>query len=134
MLDVIIMGPTTSNDLYSFAFDLVLSDSGVAQYINGSASFGSALNLDVGQQAEALASQNGNRVTVGVSKLGAGSGNGVGNSEETVVGLRLRVLKRGMTTITIEGSPPNDAAALDSTGAIVNSVQFDSAAAAISGS
>lgn len=134
VVDVVIAGATTSSDLYSFAFDLVLSDASVATYVAGSATFGSALTLGAGQTGEALASQGGSRITVGVSKVGGGAGNGVGATEEVVASLRFRVLKREMTTLTIEGSPPNPPAALDSTGAVIASVVFDAAAAAIGGS
>ena len=42
-VEVLIGGPTTSLDLYSFAFDLVLDDPGVAEYVSGSATSGAAL-------------------------------------------------------------------------------------------
>jgi len=133
IIDIVISGPTTSGDLYSFAFDLVLGDANIASYLGGSVIFGSALTIGATQQAQVLANQNGNRVAIGVTKLGGGSGNGIGGSAETIVTLAFEVLQRGMTTITIAGSPPNAPAALDSTGAIVNSVQFDPIAAVITG-
>lgn len=133
IIDVVISGPTTSSDLYSFAFDLVLGNANIARYVNGSATFGTALTIGATQQEQVLASQNGNRVTIGVTKLGGGSGNGIGGSEETIVTLTFEVLQREMTTLTIAGSLPNAPAALDSTGAVVDSVQFDTAAAVITG-
>jgi len=130
----VMVGATTSNDLYSFAFDLVLGDPTVAQYIVGSATIGDALTLGSGQQGQALAVQSGAMITVGVTKLGGGSGNGVDASEHAIVHLDFRVLKSGMTSINLSGSPPNPPAALDSTGTVVGSVHFDSAPAMIAGS
>lgn len=132
-LDVVISGQTTSTDLYSFAFDLLLGDPTVVELIGGSVNFGTALTLSGGQTDEALATLNGDRITVGVSKLGGGAGNDIGATEETIVSMTLRVIKRGTTSIEITGSPPNNPAALDSTGAVINSVNFDAAAATIVG-
>ncbi len=133
-VNVVIGGVTASNDLYSFAFDLVIGDTGVAQYVDGSIAFGSALKLSGSQGSSALASQVGDRVVVGVTKLGAGSGNGVTATEETVVTLRFRVMRRAATTLAFGGSPPDDPEALDSGGQVIGSVEFDMAPATISGS
>jgi len=129
VVSVTIGGPTTSGDLYSFAFDLNVGDPSVLQYVAASATFGSALTLDSGQTGEALASQNGGVVTVGVSKLGGGAGNGVGAGESGIVSLTFRVLKKTSTTIGIAAS----ATALDSNLAAVPSVQFDTTPATITG-
>jgi len=132
-LEVVVSGQTTSADLYSFAFDLLLGDPTVVELIGGSVDFGTALTLSGGQTGEVLATLNGNRITVGVSKLGGGAGNEIGATEETIVSLTLRVIKQGTTSIEITGSPPNNPAALDSTGAAINSVTFDATAATIVG-
>ena len=138
-LEVAISGVTTSSDLYSFVFDLVLGDGTVARYVGGTASFGSALTLGAGQGSVVLASQTGNRVVIGVSKSGGGTGNGIGATEEAILSLTFEVLKAGTTSVTIMGSPTNpqnptaNPAALDSTGAVIPSVVFDGASAQISG-
>ncbi|MFQ5818294.1 MAG: hypothetical protein ACE5H2_10135, partial [Terriglobia bacterium] len=86
-----------------------------------------------------LVSQSGNRVIVGVTKLGGGAGNGIGPLEPIIVSLTFQVLKVGTTNITIVGSPANPQnptaapAALDSTGVVISSVFFDTFAAQISG-
>jgi hypothetical protein len=135
IINVMLGGETTSDDLYSFAFDLIIGNSAVMRYINGSATFGEALTIDAGQQSQVLATQSGNRVTIGVSKLGGGAGNGVTTNEESIVSLGFRVLRRNeLTTISITGSPPNDPAALDSTGQIIGSIDFDDTAVGIIGS
>ena len=46
--------------------------------------------------------------------------------------LRFRALQVGATTLKLEGSLPNDPAALDSGLTVIPSVQFDSAPATIS--
>ncbi len=134
-LEVAMGGPTTSNDLYSFAFDLLLSDSSMVAYVDGSAVFGNALTLAGGQGSTVLVSQNDDRIVVGVSKTGGGSGNGIGPSEDAVVRLTLRVLDTGTTDITITGPPSNPVpTALDSTGTVVPSVVFDGGTAQLVGS
>ncbi len=130
---VVIDGATTNTDLYSFAFDLVLSDGTLAQFVSGTTSFGNALTTSGGQTSQVLAVQNGDRITVGVSKLGGGAGNAVPAGERTVVSMDLRLLKVGTGTLRIEGSPPNAPAVLDSTGAVIGTVLFDGATAAIGG-
>ena len=132
-LQVVISGQTTSTDLFAFAFDLVLSNQNVAGYVEDSAEFGTALTLAPGQNGVALASQTGDRVTVGVSKLG-GSGNGVGPGEETIVTLYFRVTAKSTTALTLAGTPPNDPAALESDESPAPGIQFDGAAALIRGS
>jgi hypothetical protein len=133
-VQVAIAGTTTSSDLYSFAFDLVLSDPTVATYQSGSATFGTALTLSGGQTSSVLVTQSGNRLVIGVTKLGGGAGNGVGAAQPTVVSLVFQVLKVGSTNITFSGPPPGGSpAALDSGGATVASVTFDAAAAQITG-
>lgn len=136
---VAISGQTTSSDIYSFAFDLLLEDPTVAVYLNNTADFGTALILGSGQGHSVLASENGDRVVVGVTKTGGGSGNGIGTGEKTIVTLTFRVLKEGATGVRIVGSPgnpqnpTNNPAALDSTGAVIGTITFDSAAAQIRG-
>jgi len=129
---VVVGGPTTSSDLYSFAFDLVLGDASVATYVAGSAAFGTALTLSGGQTSDVEATLQGNRVVVGVTKLGGGSGNAVA-TEQTVVSLTFRLLKAGSTTLTIEGAPGGSPACLDSAGVAIPSIVFDAAPATLSG-
>ncbi len=139
-LAVVLGGPTESQDLYSFAFDLLLGNPRVVRYVPGSAKLGSALVPSAGQTTQVQASQSGDRIVVGVTKVGGGEGNGVASGEATVATLRLEVLTEGTSTIAFEGSPDNpfdpvsEPTALDSTGAVVNTVVFDQAAATLSGS
>ena len=137
-IEVSISGPTASGDLYAFAFDLLLSDPEVAEYVPGSAACGDALVLIGGQTCEALAAQTGDRVTVGVTKLGAGPGNGVTGQDVAIVLLDFRVLEPGTTDVTMTGSPPaDDPAAIDSTPTPITGEDaplFDTAAARITGS
>jgi len=133
-LQVVISGQTESDDLYAFAFDLVLSNADVAGYVAGSADFGTALTLEPGQDGAAFASQTGNRVTVGVSKLGDVAGNGVGPGEETIVTLLFRVTAKGITTIAIDRIPPADPSAIESDESPAPGVRFDGASALIRGS
>jgi hypothetical protein len=104
--------------------------------VNGSVLVGDALDSGAGQSLNAQAFQSGNRVIVGVTKLGGGSGNAVPAGEEVIVRLSFRAGSVGTTTLTFSGavSPQNPGggpAALDSTGALVPSVQFDTAVASI---
>ena len=137
-LNIVVGGPTTSADLYSFAFDLLLSDTTVATYVNGSARAGEAL-ASTGVPAEVQVTQNGNRVIVGITRLGAPAGVRVEGQEEVLLSLRFRVLERDVTSITFAGSsinpqdPNNDPVALDSSGQRVTSIVFDPAAVQLSG-
>ncbi len=132
VVNVSLTGPTTNTDVYSFAFDLVLGNAGVVSYVSGSAEAGPAFWAP--EPVEVLVSQTDNRITVGVTRLGGVSGVGIAGSDSLpVVSLRLRVLRRDLTTVTFEGSPPNAAAALDSSGDSINEISFDAVAAAISG-
>jgi len=133
-IDFTLQGPTSTNDLYSFGFDLVLSDPGVVELIPGSTRFGPALDLTGSQQGQILASQSGNRVTIGITKVGGGGGSGVGPTEEVLGSLDFHVVQRDFTEIFIEGTPPHDATALDSSGAIANNIVFDPLPSAINGS
>lgn len=133
-VEVSIGGPTSSTDLYSFAFDLVLGDPGVAEYVGGSASVGTALTTESGQSLQVLATQLGPRITIGVTKLGGGTGNRVDDTgEAAVISLVFRVLQSGTTTLTIEGSSGNDPAAIDSGGSAIDSVEFDAVSATLVG-
>lgn len=130
-VEAVLLGPATSSDIYSFAFDIVLSDVTVAQYVPNSVAAGGALVAAGGQGIIALASQSGDRVTVGVSKSMGGAGNGVGAGDQVVVRLTFQVLRAGSTTLTFAGSPANPQnptnapAALDSSGAVIASISFD---------
>jgi hypothetical protein len=134
-LDVVIGGETTSDSIFAFAFDLLLSQDDVADFVEGSEELGSALIDGPGQFGVAQVIQMGNRITVGVTKLG-GSGNSVGPGEETIVSLRFRVTRRAATTIGIDLA--SDPAALDDAPgdeqAVIPSVQFDGGLALIQGS
>jgi len=133
-IQVMIGAPTSSSDLYSFAFDLVLGDETVAEYVGGSATAGTALTTSGGQSLQVLASQQGDRVAMGVTKLGGGAGNAVtGTGEVLVAEFTFRLLKAGTTSLSIEGAPGNDPAALDSGGSDIASVTFDDADATLIG-
>ncbi len=138
-LEAALGGTTTSSDLYSFAFDLVLSDPTVVQYVPNSVQIGTVLTPSGGQTLAVEAVQSGGRIIVGVTKLGGGAGNGVSASEASIVRLTLKVLKVGTSMISFSGSispsnPTGQPVALDSSGVPIGSVIFDPTPAAISGS
>ena len=133
-VEVVIGGPTTSTDFYSFVFDLVVGDPGVVEFVEGSATAGTALTTSGSQGLQVLATGQGARTTIGVTKLGVGPGNGITDpGEAVVIGLVFRALQPGATTLTIEGSPGNDPTALDSAGAAIDSVTFDPVTATLGG-
>jgi hypothetical protein len=133
-VNVVIGGPTTSSDLYSFAFDLVLGDTTVAQYVSSSVTAGTALTVVGLQSVEALASTSGSRVVVGVSKTNGGGGNGIPMGEPVVVSLTFRLLKTGSTTLAIAGAPGGSPECLDSLGIAIPSITFDAGNATLTGS
>ena len=137
-VDVVVDGPTTDLDYYSFAFDLLLSDPTVVQFVPGSAVFGDALELGAGQGFAVEVSQQGDRVIVGVTKTGGGVGNQIGPGERLIVSFEFDVSGSGMTGVTYAGSPANpqnptnEPAALDNLGGAVDFVSFDTESAVIS--
>jgi hypothetical protein len=133
-LQVVIAGQTASDDLFAFAFDLVLSNVALVGYIAGSEEFETALTLEAGQSGVALARQTADRVTVGVAKLGGGAGNGIGPGEKTIVTLLFRVMAKGTGTIAIDTTPPAEPGALESDESPAPGVSFDGLPALISGS
>lgn len=126
-IEVALGGPTTSSDLYSVAFDLVIADPTVVRLEHATA--GGALIVSGGQTRNVQASMSGNHVVVGVSKFGGGAGNGISAGEAVVVTLTVKLLKAGTTTLTFAGppggGPSSGPAALDSAGQVVPSVRFD---------
>ena len=103
---VMIGGATTSQDLYAFAFDILLTDQSVVQFKERS--FGDALfDTNPGpppQDQVAFVSQVGDRVIVGVSKTQRGSGNGIAAGEKTILSMTFAV-NAGTTDLTFVASP-----------------------------
>jgi len=138
-LNVTVGGPSTSTDIYAFSFDLLFGSAALVQYEAGSAVVGGALSVGGCAGMEALATQNGDRVIVGVTKLGACAGNAIPSGEQLVVSLTFRVAAAGTTSVLIVGSPGNPQnpaptpSAFDSTGSVIGSISFDLAAATIRG-
>ena len=132
-IQVAIAGPTTSDEIWAFAFDLVLSSTSVASYIDGTVTAGSALHVVAGEQLFTDASQDGTRVTVAVTKVGNTAGNRIGPTGEMIVSLDFLVEERDAVSIAIAGSSPAPAA-LDPNLDPIPSVIFDTALAAITGS
>ncbi len=137
-VDVIIDGPLMAPELYSFAFDLLLSDPDAAQYVPGSAVLGDALVPSAGQGLGIAVSQPpGNRVVVGVTKTGGGTGNGLSSGEKLILSLEFNMPRAGATTLRFVGSPSNpqnpsdEPSALNAAGLPVSSVTFDSDTALI---
>ena len=131
-IQIVLDGQTTSTDIYAFAFDILLSNSGVVQFIPGSALEGGVLETTPPQDVEVVVSQQGNRVIVGVTKTGGGAGNGFGMEERTIVSMDFTV-SSGTTSLTFASTPAMKApAALDSTTANIPSIIFDTVPATIS--
>ncbi len=133
-VSVSIDGPTASADLHSFAFDLVLGDPKVVRYKSGTATFGNALKVVKGQSPQVMAVQIGDRVTIGVTKLGGGAGNAVTGSDTEIMTLQFQLKSKGSSTLAIDGSSPYEPAAIDSKGAEIAGVDFDTATALLSAS
>lgn len=139
VVQVVLYGPTTSTDLYSFAFDIGIADPTVAKFVTGSAVAGGALQATGGQTVTAIADLgttggggvDNSLVVVGVTKTGGGLGNGVAGASAVIVELTFQALKGGSTALTITGSPSPEA--LDHNGATIGTINFDAAAATMMG-
>jgi hypothetical protein len=125
-------GETDSLDVYGFAFDLVLSDPSVAEYVAASVEAGDAFSGNV----IAVAEQNGERIVIGVSQTDQ-TGDAIAGPESSVVRLALKLLKTGTTEISFEGStgsnPTNDPTAFDSGGTPIGTIVFDAVPATVIG-
>jgi hypothetical protein len=107
VVQAVIYGPDVSLDMYAFAFDVKIGDTGVVQYVANSAAAGNALTLFAGQGVQVLAAPDGtdpSHIVVGVSKTGGPPGNGVSGASAVIVELTFRVLKQGTTTLALTGS------------------------------
>jgi len=137
LLEVAVAGPTTSDDLYAFAFDVVLGNPAVLGFVAGSAVLGQALSTEGCLGETVLAQQSDDRIVVGISKLGSCPGNGVPAGERTLVRLTLRALDAGSCTVSIAGAPTGtrrvagEPTAYDSSLSPVDTIRFDEAAATI---
>ena len=81
-----------------------------------------------------MAVQTNDRITIGVTKLGGGSGNAISGGEPAIVDLTFRILSEGTSSLTLTGGPSSNPTALDSSGAVIPSVTFDVQPALLSGS
>jgi len=139
VVEVVIYGPDTTLDMYSFAFDVKIGDPGIVRFVNNPAVAGNALLASAGQSVTAVASlgtlagggADNSRVVIGVSKLGGGGGNGIAGSSAAVIDLTFAVQMQGTTTLTLTGSPLPEV--LDSNGVPIASIVFDSGNATIQG-
>jgi hypothetical protein len=138
-VDVVMYGPDTTLDMYTFAFDVLIGDPTVARFVPTSEVVGNALVPFAGQSVEAIAdlgtlSGGGtdlSRVVVGVSKLGGGPGNGIAGASAVVVRLTFALQKAGSTTLTLGGIPSPQV--LNSSGVPIGSITYDAAAATVTG-
>jgi hypothetical protein len=134
VVSAVIYGPTTSTDLYSFSFDVVIGDPSVLAFSPGSAAAGTALTVTGGQTLSAIAAPDGSdptHIVVGVTKLGGGVGNQVAGTSAVVVDLTFGFLKAGTSTLSIASSPAPSV--LDHNGAGVGSIIFDTATGTATG-
>lgn len=129
-IQVVLAGPTTSDDISSFAFDVEIGDATILAFGDVQAEAGPALATPGCLDPTVLAGQSGNRVVVGVAKLGC-AGNGLPAGEQSIVTLSFRVLKAGTSTLTIEGSPTTEPTAFDSDTTKIDSIQFDALSATV---
>jgi hypothetical protein len=134
VVSVVIDGPLPAADLYSFAFDVVIGNTTIAQFVPTSETAGDALVPTGGQTVQAVAdvdSSDTTHVVVGVTKTGGGSGNGIAGASAVIVNLTFAMQMSGTTSLTIASSPGPKA--LDSTGTAIGTVTFDSAGGTLHG-
>ena len=120
------VGSPVSADVRSFSFDLLIGDPSVVSYVAGSATVGSGWT-DPGNVTVQV-SQQGDRIIIGVARLGGGAGFPGGE----VVDLMLELGTAGASTVGFAPSPAP--VALDGSAQPVTSVQFDATSATVQGS
>lgn len=125
-----IVGPTSADDLSAITFDLLLSDPTVADYVDGSATVGTALDPDGAGGVSVDVVHVEQRLSVTVRRP-AGTGTGVTAGRATVLALRYRVRRSGTTAVQFAPDPAPRA--LDAAGGAVSSIAYDMAPSAIVG-
>ena len=130
LVEVVLAGPTTSDDISSFAFDIEIGDTSVLAYGDVPAVAGPVLSTAGCGDLLVLAKQSGDRVPVGVAKPGC-AGNGIPAGEQAIVTLSFRVLKAGSSTLALKGSPAQEPMAFDSGLNEIDSIQWDGISATI---
>lgn len=120
------VGSPVASEVRSFSFDLLIGDPAVIEYVAASATVGSGWSDPASVSVQV--SQQGDRIIVGVARLGSG---GAGFPGGTVVDLMLRVRTAGASTIGFAQNPAPTA--MDGNSQPVASVQFDAQDAVIQG-
>ena len=137
VVQAVVYGPDTTLDMYSFAFDVKIADTSVVKYVADSDVPGNALQPFAGQTIQSIVATavgDTSRVVVGVSKQGGGVGNGVAGNSAVIVEMSFQALKSGTTTLTITGPPlGGDPVVLDSDGAVIGTMTFDTAPGTLKG-
>lgn len=136
---VTLTGATTSSELYSFAFDIMLGNMpNSVTLVNGSELAGTVLQTTGSQLMTALIARSNDRIVVGVTKTGGGSGNAGPVGDATIIQFDLDVANSTtFVTLTLAGSPTsavvptNAPAALDPNGQVIGTVLFDTFAATV---
>jgi hypothetical protein len=132
VVQAVIYGPTTSLDMYSFAFDVKIGDPTVLKFVPNSAVAGNALTASATQtiQVEAGPDQSdSSHIVVGVTKIGGGPGNGVAGASSIIVSLAFDVIKQGTSTLAIAAAPVPSV--LDQNGVAIGAITFDSVAGSV---
>ena len=127
VVQAVIYGPTTSLDMYSFAFDVKIGDPTVLKFVPNSAVAGNALIASAVQTIQFEAGpdlSDPSRIVVGVSKFGGGSGNGVAGASSIIVSLAFDVIKQGTSTLAIS-TAPHAPTVLDHNGLAIVAITFD---------
>jgi len=139
VVSAVIYGPLPAVDMYSFAFDIAIGDPTVARFVTTSETAGGALVASGGQTISVVADlatlpgggDDNSRVVVGITKTGGGAGNGFASATAVIVNLTFALQKEGTTALAIAGSPAPEA--LDSNGAPIGAITFDTASATVRG-
>ena len=135
LLSVVLDGPTTASDLFSFAFDVEISNPLVVAFVQNSEGAGTLFD---GVPNILVVEAQGNRIVCGISQTGAGPGGTVSTSQATILSFKVKTIGTGVSSLTFRGSPNNpstpttDPAALDSSGAVITAIVFDAASARVS--
>jgi hypothetical protein len=134
-VDVVIAGPSTSDDLFGFYFGIEVGDPDSATFVAGSDVLGTALDMTGCSPIVLVTPTPDSRtVIVSVTKRAPCSGNGIDEDEEPIVSLAFRIEPDADSTIRLRGQTAGDPPfAKDSHAVTIPSVTFDAAPALLSG-
>ncbi|MFQ5719896.1 MAG: hypothetical protein ACE5IK_10155 [Acidobacteriota bacterium] len=132
-IDIVMDGDILNQDVHDFVFDILPGDPSILDTTFVSSAKGTALDPSSTSLAASWSTNGANQViTVGFSILGVPGDNSITGTGVLICTITLKVAAVGSSSLSFIGAP--NPVALDSTGAVVGAITYDTVAATVSGS